>query len=294
MVNKETKGIISAGGMGTGLYPLTTLFSKQLQAVYDKPMIYYPLSTLMLSGIRDILIISTPRDIPYFQKLLSDGSKWGISLSYKVQEEPRGIAEVFLIGRDSIEGYQVCLILGDNLFYGYLDFLRDGIANNDGATVFGYQVKNPENYGVVAFDEDKNVIDIEEKPHFPKSNYAVPGLYVYDNTVVEKAENINPSARGELEITDINKAYLNEGRLRVEIIGRGIAWLDMGTPERLLEAGEFIRTIETRQGLKIGCLEEVAYLRGYIDDKQFGRLIADTPKGAYREYLEKVLQVGRL
>ena len=292
MSSKETKGNISAGGMGTGLYPLTTLFSKQLQAVYDKPMIYYPLSTLMLSGIRDVLITSTPRDTPYFQTLLGDGSKWGISLSYKVQKEPRGIAQLFLIGRDFIKDYQVCLILGDNLFYGYLDFLRDGIANNGGGTVFGYQVKNPELYGVVVFDEDKNVIDIEEKPDYPKSNYAVPGLYIYDNTLVEKAEKIPPSARGELEITDINKAYLNERRLRVEIIGRGIAWLDMGTPENLLEAGEFIRTVEARQGLKIGCLEEVAYLRGYIDDKRLSRIITDTPKGPYREYLEKVLQAG--
>ncbi len=294
MANKETKGIISAGGRGTSLYPLTNLFSKQLQAVYDKPMIYYPLSTLMLSGIRDILIISTPKDTPNFQKLLGDGSKWGISLSYKIQKEARGIAELFLIGKDFIEGYQVCLILGDNLFYGYLDFLRDGIANNAGGTIFGYQVKNPERYGVIEFDEDKNIIGIEEKPDFPQSNYVAPGLYIYDNTVVEKAENITPSARGELEITDINKAYLNEGRLRVEIIGRGIAWLDMGTPESLLEAGEFIRTIEARQGLKIGCLEEVAYLREYIDDKQFSCLIADTPKGPYREYLEKVFQFGRL
>ncbi len=291
--NKETKGIISAGGSGTGLYPLTNLFSKQLQAVYDKPMIYYPLSTLMLSGIRDILITSTPKDTPNFQKLLGNGSKWGISLSYRVQKEPRGIAELFLVGRDFIQGHQVCLILGDNLFYGYLDFLRDGIARNKGGTIFGYQVKDPENYGVIVFDEDGDVIDIEEKPDFPKSNYVIPGLYIYDDTVVEKAENMTPSARGELEISDINRAYLNEGRLRVEMIGRGMAWLDMGNPERLLEAGEFIRTIETRQGLKIGCLEEVAYLCGYIDSNQFGRLIAGTPKGPYREYLEKVLRSGR-
>ena len=294
MADKETKGIISAGGRGTGLYPLTNLFSKQLQAVYDKPMIYYPLSTLMLSGIRDILITSTPKDTPYFQKLLGDGSKWGISLSYEVQKEPRGIAELFLVGRDFVEGHQVCLILGDNLFYGYLDFLRDGIDKNDGGTIFGYRVNDPKNYGVVVFDEDGGIIDIEEKPRFPRSDYAIPGLYIYDETVIEKAENMEPSARGELEITDINRAYLNEGRLQVEILGRGIAWLDMGDPERLLEAGEFIRTIETRQGLKIGCLEEVAYLRGYIDDDQLNRMIASIPKGPYREYLEKVLQFPEL
>ena len=293
MPEKDTKGIISAGGMGRGLYPLTNLFSKQLQAVYDKPMIYYPLCTLMLSGIRDILITSTPKDTPNFQKLLGDGSRWGISLSYKAQEKPRGIAELFLVGRDFIEGHHVCMILGDNLFYGYLDFLRDGIAQNEGGTVFGYQVKDPENYGVIVFDEDGNVIDIEEKPQFPKSNYAIPGLYIYDDTVAEKAANMKPSARGELEITDINRAYLQEGSLQVIIIGRGIAWLDMGDPERLLEAGEFIRTIETRQGLKIGCPEEVAYLRQYIDESQFNQLIAEIPKGPYREYLEKVLHSGR-
>ena len=292
-MGKTTKGIISAGGKGTGLYPMTKLFSKQLQAVYDKPMIYYPLSTLMLSGVQDVLIISTPEDTPNFQRLLGDGSKWGISLSYRIQSQPRGIADVFLVGKDFIESNQVCMILGDNLFYGYLDFLRDGIAHNNGATIFGYQVKNPERYGVVEFDEDDNVLDIEEKPDVPKSNYAVPGLYIYDHTIVEKVENLAPSTRGELEITDLNRSYLNEGRLRVERIGRGVAWLDMGSPESLLEASEFIRTIEERQGLKIGCLEEVAYLCKYIDDKQFRNLIADTPKGPYREYLKRVHQTGK-
>ena len=293
MASQETKGIILAGGSGTRLYPLTSLFSKQLQAVYDKPMIYYPLSTLMLAGIRDILIISTPRDTPNFEELLGDGSQWGISLSYRAQAEPRGIAEAFLIGQDLIEGHQVCLALGDNLFYGYLDFLRDGLANNRGGTVFGYRVDDPRSYGVIEFDEEQNVISIEEKPEFPKSNYAVPGLYIYDTTVVEKTESLAPSGRGELEITDLNQVYLDEGSLRVELIGRGIAWLDMGTPENLLQAGEFIRAIEARQGLKIGCLEEVAYIRRYINQTEFSDLIKSIPNGPYREYLEKVAEEGR-
>ena len=285
---KNLKGILLAGGRGTRLYPLTALLNKQLQPVYDKPMVYYPLSTLMLAGIREILIISTPEDIPNFQKLLGDGSKWGISLSYAVQDEPRGIADSFLIGEDFIQKEAVCLILGDNLFYGYLDFLRDAIDNNTGGTIFGYQVQNPQEYGVVDFDEVGNVLSIEEKPETPKSNYAIPGLYVYDSNVVEMVEQITPSARGELEITDLNKVYLSKKQLKVELIGRGIAWLDMGTPDSLLEAGEFIQLIEKRQGLKIGCLEEIAFSSGYIHAEQLENIIADTPNGPYKEYLKKI------
>ena len=271
---KSLKGILLAGGRGTRLYPLTALLNKQLQPVYDKPMVYYPLSTLMLAGIREILIISTPEDIPNFQKLLGDGSKWGISLSYAVQNEPRGIADSFLIGKDFIQKEEVCLILGDNLFYGYLDFLRDAINSNIGGTIFGYQVQNPQEYGVVEFDEVGNVLSIEEKPKTPKSNYAIPGLYVYDSNVVEMVEQITPSARGELEITDLNKVYLSKQQLKVELIGRGVAWLDMGTPDSLLEAGEFIQLIEKRQGLKIGCLEEIAFSSGYINAEQLEHIIA--------------------
>ena len=285
---KNLKGILLAGGRGTRLYPLTALLNKQLQPVYDKPMVYYPLSTLMLAGIRDILIISTPEDIPNFQKLLGDGSKWGVSLSYAFQDEPRGIADAFLIGKDFIQKEAVCLILGDNLFYGYLDFLRDAIDNNTGGTIFGYQVKNPQEYGVVEFDEVGNVLSIEEKPEKPKSNYAIPGLYVYDSNVVEMVKQITPSARGELEITDLNKVYLSKKQLKVELIGRGIAWLDMGTPDSLLEAGEFIQLIEKRQGLKIGCLEEIAFSSGYINAEKFEQIVADTPNGPYREYLRKI------
>ena len=285
---KNLKGILLAGGRGTRLYPLTALLNKQLQPVYDKPMVYYPLSTLMLAGIREILIISTPEDIPNFQKLLGDGSKWGISLSYAVQDEPRGIADSFLIGEDFIQKEAVCLILGDNLFYGYLDFLRDAIDNNTGGTIFGYQVQNPQEYGVVDFDEVGNVLSIEEKPETPKSNYAIPGLYVYDSNVVEMVQQITPSARGELEITDLNKVYLSKKQLKVELIGRGIAWLDMGTPDSLLEAGEFIQLIEKRQGLKIGCLEEIAFSSGYIHTEQLENIIADTPNGPYKEYLKKI------
>ena len=285
---KNLKGILLAGGRGTRLYPLTALLNKQLQPVYDKPMVYYPLSTLMLAGIREILIISTPEDIPNFQKLLGDGSKWGISLSYAVQDEPRGIADSFLIGEDFIQKEAVCLILGDNLFYGYLDFLRDAINSNTGGTIFGYQVQNPQEYGVVDFDEVGNVLSIEEKPETPKSNYAIPGLYVYDSNVVEMVQQITPSARGELEITDLNKVYLSKKQLKVELIGRGIAWLDMGTPDSLLEAGEFIQLIEKRQGLKIGCLEEIAFSSGYINAEQLEHIISDTPNGPYREYLKKI------
>jgi glucose-1-phosphate thymidylyltransferase len=284
------KGIILAGGAGTRLYPLTLVASKQLQPVYDKPMIYYPLATLMAAGIRDILIISTPQDIPRFEDLLGDGSRWGIRLSYAVQPEPKGIAQAFLIGENFIAGDPVCLILGDNLFYGKMGL--DGIVAefNAGARVFGYPVTDPERYGVVEFDRAGKVLSIEEKPQKPKSHYAVPGLYLYDGNVVELARNLKPSARGELEITDLNLEYLQRGELMVEKLGRGIAWLDTGTHMSLLEASHFIGTLEARQGLKIACLEEVAFSKGFIDETQMQSVIDQTPKSSYREYLEAVLR----
>ena len=284
------KGIILAGGAGTRLYPLTLVASKQLQPVYDKPMIYYPLATLMAAGIRDILIISTPQDIPRFEDLLGDGSRWGIRLSYAVQPEPKGIAQAFLIGENFIVGDPVCLILGDNLFYGKMGL--DGIVAefNAGARVFGYPVTDPERYGVVEFDRAGKVLSIEEKPQKPKSHYAVPGLYLYDGNVVELARNLKPSARGELEITDLNLEYLQRGELMVEKLGRGIAWLDTGTHMSLLEASHFIGTLEVRQGLKIACLEEVAFSKGFIDETQMQSVIDQTPKSSYREYLEAVLR----
>jgi glucose-1-phosphate thymidylyltransferase len=284
------KGIILAGGAGTRLYPLTLVASKQLQPVYDKPMIYYPLATLMAAGIRDILIISTPQDIPRFEDLLGDGSRWGIRLSYAVQPEPKGIAQAFLIGENFIAGDPVCLILGDNLFYGKMGL--DGIVAefNAGARVFGYPVTDPERYGVVEFDRAGKVLSIEEKPQKPKSHYAVPGLYLYDGNVVELACNLKPSARGELEITDLNLEYLQRGELMVEKLGRGIAWLDTGTHMSLLEASHFIGTLEARQGLKIACLEEVAFSKGFIDETQMQSVIDQTPKSSYREYLEAVLR----
>jgi glucose-1-phosphate thymidylyltransferase len=284
------KGIILAGGAGTRLYPLTLVASKQLQPVYDKPMIYYPLATLMAAGIRDILIISTPQDIPRFEDLLGDGSRWGIRLSYAVQPEPKGIAQAFLIGENFIVGDPVCLILGDNLFYGKMGL--DGIVAefNAGARVFGYPVTDPERYGVVEFDRAGKVLSIEEKPQKPKSHYAVPGLYLYDGNVVELACNLKPSARGELEITDLNLEYLQRGELMVEKLGRGIAWLDTGTHMSLLEASHFIGTLEARQGLKIACLEEVAFSKGFIDETQMQSVIDQTPKSSYREYLEAVLR----
>ncbi|MGE4344366.1 MAG: glucose-1-phosphate thymidylyltransferase RfbA [Geoalkalibacter sp.] len=284
------KGIILAGGAGTRLYPLTLVASKQLQPVYDKPMIYYPLATLMAAGIRDILIISTPQDIPRFEDLLGDGSRWGIRLSYAVQPEPKGIAQAFLIAENFIAGDPVCLILGDNLFYGKMGL--DGIVAefNAGARVFGYPVTDPERYGVVEFDRAGKVLSIEEKPQKPKSHYAVPGLYLYDGNVVELARNLKPSARGELEITDLNLEYLQRGELMVEKLGRGIAWLDTGTHMSLLEASHFIGTLEVRQGLKIACLEEVAFSKGFIDETQMQSVIDQTPKSSYREYLEAVLR----
>ena len=285
------KGIILAGGAGTRLYPLTLVASKQLMPVYDKPMIYYPLSTLMLMGIQEVLVISTPDDTPRFERLLNDGSSLGMEISYKVQEEPNGIAQAFLIGEDFIKDDPVTLILGDNLFYGhgYLDFLKGKLENFSGATIFGYPVKDPERYGVVEFDSAGTVISIEEKPKQPKTNYAVPGLYIYDKDVVSVTKAMKPSARGELEITDVNKAYLNRGDLQVELLGRGVAWLDTGTHKSLLEAGAFIETIESRQGLKVACLEEIAYMEGFINREQFSKLTAECPDNDYGDYLKTVL-----
>ena len=284
------KGIVLAGGAGNRLYPLTLVASKQLQPVYDKPMIYYPLSTLMHAGIQDILIISTPHDIPRFQELLGDGHRFGIHLNYAVQPEPKGIAQAFLVGEDFIGSDAVCLILGDNIFYGKMGLTQIVSEFTTGAKVFGYQVTDPERYGVVEFDAQGKAIGIEEKPASPKSNFAVPGLYLYDNKVVEITKQMKPSARGELEITDVNLEYLRCGELRVEQLERGIAWLDTGTHISLLEASHFIGTLEVRQGLKIACLEEIAYHKGFMDQQQFAKVVEDTPKSSYREYLEKVLR----
>jgi len=283
------KGIILAGGAGTRLYPLTLVASKQLQPVYDKPMIYYPLSTLMHAGVQDILIISTPQDTPRFEQLLGDGSRWGIKLSYVVQPEPKGIAQAFLVGEKFIDGQPVSLILGDNIFYGRMELARIFAEFNGGARVFGYPVTDPERYGVVEFDSTGKAIGIEEKPDDPKSNFAVPGLYLYDEQVVELTKELAPSARGELEITDLNMAYLDRGELMVEQLERGIAWLDTGTHMSLLEASHFIGTLEARQGLKIGCLEEVAYRKGFVDRAQMLKVIENTPKSSYRDYLEMVI-----
>ncbi|MDO9081100.1 MAG: glucose-1-phosphate thymidylyltransferase RfbA [Desulfuromonadales bacterium] len=283
------KGIVLAGGAGSRLYPLTLVASKQLQPVYDKPMIYYPLSTLMLAGINDILIISTPHDVPRFEALLGDGSRFGIRLSYAVQAEPKGIAQAFLVGEEFIAGDPVCLILGDNIFYGKMRIDRIMAEFSRGAMVFGYQVQDPERYGVVEFDKAGQVLSIEEKPLQPKSHFAVPGLYLYDQQVVEITRNMKPSLRGELEITDVNLEYLRRGQLTVECLGRGIAWLDTGTHQSLLEASHFIGTLEQRQGLKIACLEEIALRKGFVDQKRFAEIVAATPKSSYREYLERVL-----
>ncbi|MCM0081670.1 glucose-1-phosphate thymidylyltransferase RfbA [Geomonas sp. Red32] len=282
------KGIVLAGGAGSRLYPLTLVASKQLQPVYDKPMIYYPLATLMTAGISDILIISTPHDTPRFQALLGDGSRWGIKLTYAVQAEPKGIAQAFLVGEEFIDNEPVCLILGDNIFYGKVGLDRLIADFDGGAKIFGYYVQDPERYGVVDFAPDGTVLSIEEKPAKPKSNYAVPGLYLYDGNVVEIARNMKPSARGELEITDVNLAYLKAGKLSVERLGRGIAWLDTGTHQSLLEASHFIGTLEARQGLKIACLEEIALRRGFLDCQRMREVIDNTPKSSYREYLERV------
>ncbi|TYB30261.1 MAG: glucose-1-phosphate thymidylyltransferase RfbA [Candidatus Mcinerneyibacterium aminivorans] len=281
------KGIILAGGSGTRLYPLTHVTSKQLLPLYDKPMIYYPLSILMLAGIRDILIISTPKDTPRFEGLLGDGSDLGIQLSYAVQENPNGLAEAFIIGEDFIGDENVSLILGDNIFYGHglVNLLQKAANLDKGAKVFGYYVDNPGRYGVVEFDENKNVLSLEEKPDNPKSNYAVVGLYFYDNNVVNIAKNIEPSDRGELEITDVNKKYLKKNNLEVELMGRGYAWLDTGTHQAMTDATNFIKAIEDRQGLKVGCIEEVAYRMGYIDKQKLKELAKPLLKNGYGEYL---------
>jgi glucose-1-phosphate thymidylyltransferase len=288
------KGIILAGGSGTRLHPMTLVTSKQLMPVYDKPMIYYPLSTLMLAGIRDILIISTPKDLPNFQALLGDGSKWGISLSYAEQPSPDGLAQAYIIGADFIGSSPSCLILGDNIFYGHgiNDIFKSAMSRDDGATVFAYHVSDPERYGVVEFDQAMKAISIEEKPEKPRSNWAVTGLYFYDSTVVDIAANLNPSDRGELEITDVNRVYLNRGKLSVEQMGRGYAWLDTGTPDSLLDASEFVATLERRQGFKIACPEEIAYREGFIDANQLEFLVKSYGKSAYGKYLLNQVLVG--
>jgi glucose-1-phosphate thymidylyltransferase len=283
------KGIILAGGSGSRLYPISKIYSKQLTLIYDKPLIYYPLSVLMLGGIKEILIISNEETIPHYQKLFGDGSQLGIQISYKIQKEPNGIAESFILGEKFIGSDAVTLILGDNIFYGYLDFFYSGLKNKTGATVFGYRVNDPERYGVVEFNKEGKAISIEEKPKYPKSDFAVPGLYIYDNKVVDISKNLKPSARGELEITDVNFTYLKLGELQVEKIGRGVAWLDTGTPEALLQASNFFGTIEDRQGLKVGCIEEIAYNMQFITKEEFITLIDSIPKCMYRSYLEKVL-----
>lgn len=285
------KGIILAGGSGTRLHPLTLAVSKQLMPVYDKPMIYYPLSTLMLAGINDILLISTPQDLPNFQKLLGDGTQIGCRISYKAQPSPDGLAQAFLLGEDFIGQDKVALILGDNIFYGSgMSKLLQGCADPDGGVIFAYPVQDPERYGVVEFNATQEVISIEEKPTAPKSNYAIPGLYFYDNEVVRIAKNIQPSARGELEITDINKEYLRRGKLKVGVFDRGTAWLDTGTIQSLMQAGQFIQVIEERQGMKIGAIEEVAYRMGYIDGDQLLQLAEPLVKSGYGEYLKRIVQ----
>ena len=294
MIQPIRKGIILAGGAGSRLYPLTLVASKQLQPVYDKPMIYYPLATLMTAGISDILLISTPHDTPRFQALLGDGSRWGIKLSYKVQPEPKGIAQAFLVGEEFIDNQPVCLILGDNIFYGKMNLDRIVSGFEGGARIFGYPVHDPERYGVVEFDADGTVISIEEKPKHPKSHYAVPGLYLYDADVVRTARSIAPSPRGELEITDVNLDYLSRGALTVERLGRGIAWLDTGTHKSLLEASNYIEIIESRQGMKIACLEEIALRRGFIDCRRMRQVIDETPSSPYRDYLQQVYEETEL
>ena len=290
------KGIILAGGSGTRLYPITSVVCKQLLPVYDKPMIYYPLSALMLAGIREILIISTPADLPRFKEIFGDGSAWGLKLSYKEQPRPEGLAQAFLLGEEFLGKDDACLVLGDNIFFGHAlpEAFKKAVAaaKKKQATVFGYYVNDPERYGVVAFDRSGKALSIEEKPAKPRSNYAVTGLYFYPNDVVKAAKAVRPSARGELEITDVNRAYLKRGALKVELLGRGYAWLDTGTFESLLEAGEFIATVERRQGLKIACIEEIAYSMGYIDKKQLLKFAEGLKKNSYGQYLRKVAAEG--
>ena len=283
------KGIILAGGSGSRLYPITKVYSKQLALLYDKPLIYYPLSVLLLGGIKDILIISDTNTIPLYKKLFNNGNHIGLNIKYAVQDAPNGIAESFIIGDDFIGDDDVTLILGDNIFYGNLDFLYNALKNHKYATVFAYQVNDPERYGVIEFDKNGKVISIEEKPETPKSNYAVPGIYIYDNNVIKIAKNLTPSARGELEITDVNKEYMSQDKLFVQKIGRGIAWLDTGTPQALLQASNFFGVIDERQGLKVGCIEEISYRKGFIDKNQFQSLIESIPNCSYRSYLENIL-----